>query len=98
MIFKISFPIHLFEVGGVFFYTLAININTFSFAFALSFFYSFTFFLFPLLPTLFPPGKGPFASLARVSIHHHFYFPLIDTGLLKDRGVAMGKPHCNSFI
>ena len=29
---------------------------------------------------------------------HHFYFPLIDRGLFKDRGVAMGKPHCNSSI
>jgi len=27
-----------------------------------------------------------------------FYFPLIDMGLFKDRGVAMGKPHCNSSI
>jgi hypothetical protein len=27
---------------------------------------SFTFFFFPQLPTLFPPGKGPFASLARL--------------------------------
>jgi len=35
-------------------------INTFSFAFV-SFF-------FPQLPTLFPPGKGPFASLARVPV------------------------------
>jgi hypothetical protein len=59
----------------------------------------FLFFLFlPLLPTLFPPGKGPFASLARVSILHHFYFPLIDMVLFKDRVVAMGKPHCNSSI
>jgi len=29
-------------------------------------FLSFTFSFFPLLPTLFPPGKGPFASLARI--------------------------------
>jgi hypothetical protein len=35
--------------------------------------FSFFFFYFPQLPTLFPPGKGPFASLARVSIFHHFY-------------------------
>jgi len=34
-------------------------------------FFSFTFFFF-LLPTLFPPGKGPFASLARGYIFHHF--------------------------
>jgi hypothetical protein len=65
-------------------------INTFSFAFV-SFF-------FPQLPTLFPPGKGPFASLARVSILHHFYIPLIDMSLFKDRVVAMGKPHCNYSI
>jgi hypothetical protein len=57
-----------------------------------------SFFFFPQLPTLFPPGKGPFASLARVSILHHFYFPLIDVGLFKDRVVAMGKPHCNYSI
>ena len=36
-------------------------------------FYFYFYFYFPQLPTLFPPGKGPFASLARVSIHHHFY-------------------------
>jgi hypothetical protein len=35
--------------------------------------FSFFFFYFPQLPTLFPPGKGPFASLARVSIFYHFY-------------------------
>ena len=33
----------------------------------------FSFFFFPQLPTLFPPGKGPFASLARASTFHHFY-------------------------
>jgi hypothetical protein len=63
-----------------------------------SFSFSFFFFFFPLLPTLFPPGKGPFASLARVSILHLFYFLLIDRGLFNDRGVAMGKPHCNYSI
>ena len=62
------------------------------------YFYSFTCFFFPQLPTLFPPGKGPFASLARVSFLHHFYFRLIDMSFFKDRGVAMGKPHCNSSI
>ena len=41
-------------------------INTFSFFLFL--FISFYFFLFPQLPTLFPPGKGPFASLARVPV------------------------------
>jgi hypothetical protein len=35
--------------------------------------FSFTFFFFPQLPTLFPPGKGPFASLARVSILHPLF-------------------------
>ena len=33
----------------------------------------FSYFYFPQLPTLFPPVKGPFASLARVSIFHRFY-------------------------
>ena len=66
---------------------------------ALLFFcFLFYFLFFPQLPTLFPPGKGPFASLARVSILLHFYFPLIDMSLFKDREVAMGKPHCNSSI
>ena len=32
----------------------------------------FTFFFFPQLPTLFPPGKGSFASLARVPVRHHY--------------------------
>jgi len=67
-------------------------------AYPTPFVFSFLLSLFPQLPTLFPPGKGPFASLARVSNLHHFYFLLIDMGLFKDRGVAMGKPHCNSSI
>jgi hypothetical protein len=59
------------------------------------FFFLLFFFFFPQLPTLFPPGKGPFASLARDLNLHHFYFLLIDMSLFKDRVVAMGKPHCN---
>ncbi len=35
-------------------------------------FFFFYFIFFPQLPTLFPPGKGPFASLARGYIFHHF--------------------------
>jgi hypothetical protein len=35
-------------------------------------------FLFPQLPTLFPPGKGPFASLARVSVAHHAFVNLAE--------------------
>ena len=88
----------------------------------LAFFFLFLFF--PQLPTLFPPGKGPFASLARLLSsttafatfdllsgrcksagarpvpfsYSSFYFVLIDISLFKDRGVAMGKPHCNSSI
>jgi hypothetical protein len=65
---------------------------------ASGFLFCFFCFYFPQLPTLFPPGKGPFASLARVSNFLHFYFRLIDMSLFKYRGVAMGKPHCNSSI
>jgi hypothetical protein len=42
------------------------------------FLFFFLLFFFPLLPTLFPPGKGPFASLARVITSTIFYCP---TGL-----------------
>jgi hypothetical protein len=52
------YPIHIFEVGGAFFYTLALLLFLLLFLFL--------FFFFPQLPTLFPPGKGPFASLAWV--------------------------------
>ena len=48
-------------------------IYTLSFVFLFSFSFSFIAFFFPLLPTLFPPGKGPFASLDRVFNLHHFY-------------------------
>ena len=43
-------------------------------------FFILPFTFFPQLPTLFPPGKGPFASLARVSILHHCFcnFRLIE--------------------
>ena len=27
-----------------------------------------------------------------------FFFPFIDVGMLKDKAVAMGKPHCNRSI
>jgi hypothetical protein len=27
-----------------------------------------------------------------------FYLPFIDAGLIKERAVAMGKPHCNRSI
>jgi len=33
----------------------------------------FLFLLLPPTPNPLPPGKGPFASLARVSIFYHFY-------------------------
>jgi len=61
---------------------------------------------------LFPPtSTGAFATFVLLSggcksagahptpfSYSFFYFPLIDMGLFKDRGVAMGKPHCNSSI
>ena len=54
-------------MNGVFFYHLAIA-STLSLSLLLFLFY-FLFLLFiPQLPTLFPPGKGPFASLARVPV------------------------------
>ena len=72
--------------------------------------FSFLFSLFSLLPTLFPLGRGPFASLARVLIRHPrvcgdpcfcfpcVYLPFIDAGVFEDRAIAMGKPHCNRSI
>jgi hypothetical protein len=36
-------------------------------------------------------GPAPFSYFS-------FYFPIIDLDLFKDRGVAMGKPRCNSSI
>ena len=35
---------------------------------SMGFYFYFYFLFFPQLPTLFPPGKGPFASLARVPV------------------------------
>ena len=52
---------------------------------------SLLFFFFPQLPTLFPPGKGPFASLARGLNLHHFFLSLIDMSLFKYRVFAMGE-------
>ena len=44
------------------------------FSFTFSFAFSFYCFFFPQLPTLFPPGKGPFASLARVLTSTNFIY------------------------
>jgi hypothetical protein len=63
--------------------------------------------LFSFLLSLFPPTPNPLfnafkpthcAGWVCLSNLHHFYFPLIDISLFKDRGVAMGMPHCNSSI
>ena len=54
--------------------------------------------LFPPTPNPLPSGKRALRFASPGFNLHHFYFPLIDVGLFKDRGVAMGKPHCNSSI
>ena len=55
-------------------------------------------FYFPPTPNPLPSGKRALRFASPGFNLHHFYFLLIDVSLFKDRGVAMGKPHCNSSI
>ena len=62
---------------------------------------------FSFLSLFLPPTPNPLindrkpthcAGRVCLSNHHHFYFTLINISLFKNRGVAMGKPHCNYSI
>ena len=64
-------------------------------SFSFSFFY--IFFL-PPTPNPLPSGKRALRFASPDFNLHHFFLSLIDMSLFKDRGVAMGKPHCNSSI
>jgi len=66
-----------------------------SLSFSFSFFY--IFFL-PPTPNPLPSGKRALRFASPDFNLHHFFLSLIDMSLFKDRGVAMGKPHCNSSI
>jgi hypothetical protein len=57
-----------------------------------AFTYTFSFIFFLQLPTLFPPGKGPFRFASPGSNLHHFYLLLVDVCLLKTEELRWGTP------